>query len=107
MSGSRCWFYVFAITALLGCRDPRLVRAIREGKSAESQTMISGGVDVNSADSTGLTALCVAIKANDKDTFRQLLKKGANPNLCDNVGTSAMHLAARQQDIFWLEEALK
>ncbi len=107
MSGSKLWIYGIVITALFGCRDPRSVRAIREGDSAESQAMISAGADVNTSDSTGSTALCVAIDAGDKDTFRKLLKKGASPNLCDDVGTSAIHLAAEQQDIFWLEVVLK
>ena len=107
MRCSTFWTYGLVLTALLGCRDPRLVQSIRQGDSAVSQSLIDDGVDVNAHDSTGLTALCVAIDANDKDTYRRLLVKGANPNLCDNVGTSAMHLAAQQEDIFWLEEALK
>jgi ankyrin repeat protein len=48
-----------------------------------------------------------AIEAADKGAYLQHFAKGADPNLCDEVGTSAVHLAAEQADIFWLREALK
>jgi hypothetical protein len=48
-----------------------------------------------------------AIEAGDKDAYRQHLAKGADPNLCDAAGTSVVHSAAEQNDIFWLREALK
>ena len=107
MRRSLFWCLVSVLLAVCGCRDPRLVRSIREGESAETQKLISEGADVNTRDASGLTALCVAIDANDKETFRELLAKGASPNLCDNVGTCAVNLAAEQEDIFWLEEVLK
>ena len=107
MRSGKLWICGLVLTALLGCREPRLVQSIRQGTPAMAQTLIDDGADVNARDSTGLTALCVAIEANDKDTYRRLIAKGANLNLCDSVGTSAMHLAAEHEDIFWLEEALK
>ena len=48
-----------------------------------------------------------AIEKGDKETYALLLDKGADCNLCDRVGTSAVHLAAEQEDVFWLRAALK
>ena len=69
--------------------------------------MVVDGVNVNAKDRQGQTALYAAIEARDKETYLLLLGKGANPNLCDHVGMSPIHLAAEQDDIFWLREALQ
>lgn len=115
----------FAVACLVGCHnDPPRQPASRSGSDnrVESRQTISEDVDVNARDYSQLlwgsgvlsqpdgtvrTALCVEIEARDKEAYLQLLAKGADPNLCDSNGMSAMHLAAMQKDVFWLREALK
>ncbi len=53
------------------------------------------------------TALHAAVLAGDKEIYVKLLSSGADPNHCDDRGTSVVHLAAKQEDPFWIREALR
>lgn len=44
-----------------------------------------------------------AIAHRDRSEFERLLAQDANPNDCDNDGSSAMHLGAEQEDVYWLK----
>lgn len=51
------------------------------------------GADIDAKDSNGDTALLLAIKAKEKATLEILLNLGANPNVCDASGKSAVQWA--------------
>jgi hypothetical protein len=87
--------------------DTRLIDAIHRGDPKAAEELIAEGVNVNTQGRGGETALHAAIDAGRKDVYTQLLERGADPNICDAQGTSFVHLAARQDDVFWLREALR
>jgi ankyrin repeat protein len=49
--------------------------------------------DINGRDRNGQTPLFFAIRANNVNWVGRLLKKGADPTICDNKGLSPFHLA--------------
>ena len=100
----------FATTCLVGCNnDPQRQPSIQPGNGnhIEARRTNLEAIDVFAKQTVDKTALCTAIEDDDREKYRQLLAEGDDPNLCDSDGTSAMHLAARQKDLFWLREALK
>merc|ERR1712078_661656 len=48
------------------------------------------GVLVNAQDKDGATPLIIAMKIRDTDMVAELLNKGADPNLADNYGKTAL-----------------
>ncbi|XP_014676382.1 PREDICTED: putative ankyrin repeat protein RF_0381, partial [Priapulus caudatus] len=58
-----------------------LMRAVREGKEAAVQMLLSHGADVNAADSYGETSLYHVPCSGRLDIMRLLLEAGANPNV--------------------------
>jgi uncharacterized protein len=64
--------------------NPRIIAlntAILEGRYAEVQSILNTGIDVNSPDSEGCTAIFIAVLKNSRKLLHTLLKAGANPNL--------------------------
>ncbi len=55
-------------------------------------------INVNSQNSFGLTALSAAVQNEKLGIVRHLLSIGANPNLQDNAGTTALMLAVLRND---------
>ena len=105
MLGALVVSVVVLIVVLRG--DRRLIDAIHRGDQQAAEEFIAEGVNVNTQGRGGETALHAAIDAGHKDVYMQLLGRGADPNICDAQGTSVVHLAARQDDVFWLREALR
>lgn len=102
-------FFLFGcvlVACLAGCGDTRLDQSIRDGNIAAVEKSLSSGADVNAKGKDGQTPLHAAIGAGNKTVYSRLLFLKANPNVCDINGTSVMHLAAQQEDVFWLREAL-
>lgn len=106
-----------SIVLLVGCAsvDPLLVAA-RQGDTSQVETLLKGGSDPNMRDSDGKTPLLVAIEGGvanifisasgsvtstlqpgpgNADTVRVLLRLGADPNLVDKRGESALLIASQ------------
>jgi len=44
----------------------------------------------------GWTPIFYAVRCNDVDIVKLLMKHGANPHICDSTGTSAYHIAVQK-----------
>ncbi len=71
----------------------QLFKAVEEGNLASVKDLISQGVDVNSQNDSGATALMFAVIDGRVDIVTTLLKNGANPNIKTNAGKTAFVLA--------------
>lgn len=74
---------------------PAMIAAIKCGSRLISKFIVAG-VDVNARSSRNETLLMLAaqsIARNPKETFEVLLKAGANVNLQNNLGDTALHMA--------------
>ena len=58
------------------------------------KAIVEYGVHVDSAASTGITALHEAVRTNQLGAIRCLIELGANPNVLDNLGRTPLHWAA-------------
>jgi uncharacterized protein len=68
----------------------------REGVKVEAALSEPGSVIVNTRDvSTGETALHIVVQRRDGDWLGYMLGKGANPNLADKKGMTALMLATQ------------
>ncbi len=78
----------------------------REGNKVEELLSQPGTVIINTRDVTnGETALHIVVQRRDSDWVGFLLGKGANPNLADKRGTTALMLATQLgfvEGINWL-----
>ncbi|KAJ9457220.1 hypothetical protein DIPPA_23260 [Diplonema papillatum] len=61
------------------------------GDTADVQTLLDAGADVNAAAGDGTTALRVAISYSRKAVFAMLVAAGANVNARDSCGETALH----------------
>lgn len=56
--------------------------------------MVDNGAEVDAKDRSGFTALHYATAAKDKERVSYLLQSGANPNVQNNSGSTALHLTS-------------
>jgi uncharacterized protein len=96
----------------LGCFNQpshlQLIRAIKAGDNRRATiTLMDHDLDVNGTDSEGVTPLLQALLSSNKAAYVKLLRKGANPNICDRRGRCVMNQASKEPDTFWLTEAIK
>ncbi len=86
--------------------QPPLIQRIKAGDTAGAEKLINEGADVNAAGEDRETVLLAAIRAANKEIFVALLKHDAHPNAHGDNGWTPMHLAAEQDDTFWLSKLL-
>lgn len=60
-------------------------KAVEKGNIAEINNLINNGVNINSQDDLGRTAIMIAAYANDVETAKALIEKGADVNIQDNM----------------------
>ncbi|XP_018582255.1 cyclin-dependent kinase 4 inhibitor C [Scleropages formosus] len=72
----------------------KLTSASARGDLREVELMITNGADVNQRNEYGYTAL-QAMKLGCPDLATALLKANADPNVCDALGLTVTHDAAR------------
>lgn len=87
--------------------DTPLNRAILLRDRGRLETVLGQSPSLNEQGRYGNTALHTAIEVQDKETYQKLLERHADPDICNHVGTSVMHLAAEQSDVYWIKEAFR
>jgi ankyrin repeat protein len=72
----------------------KLTSAIQEGDSGAIRALLANGVDLNTRDSSGTTALIESIEVNQPELAKELVVAGADPNFPDYTGSTALMDAA-------------
>src|ERR1041384_6097933 len=67
-----------------------LFRAITSGNTAEVRRALAGGISARSIDGNGTPALMAAALFGDAATMKLLLDRGADPNMTDKAGATAL-----------------
>ena len=67
-----------------------LLDAARTGNVPALQSLLATGLDVNTANAQGFTALTLATYGNHAEATQFLLAHGANPNVQDVAGNTAL-----------------
>lgn len=73
--------------------------AVETRDHEQIKTLVAQGIDVDRPLQDGRTALMLVAMTGDKPLVRVLVKAGANVNLKDNLGNSALVLAAHTEQI--------
>ena len=79
-----------------------LLRAVRLNDLASVGVFLEAGIDANSLDRSGRTALQVAVRYGHLDIARLLLDSGAGVDARDADGWTALHHAAQNGDTDFL-----
>ncbi len=74
--------------------EKKFLQAAASGDLAAMAALLERGVDINTRNGNGETALRIAAVNNDVPTTRFLLDKGADPNRADNTGRTPLSRAA-------------
>lgn len=107
---THCGLLLSAV-ALQGCQGDAqtqvVIRALESGDTPTADAIINDKTfDVNAANNNGVTPLLQALTSGNREMFGKLLKRGADPNLCDTEGRCVMNQAATKSDSYWIREAL-
>lgn len=93
---------VFLVNSLyaqsLGSTDSRaidLLAALKAGDERSAHVLLDGVSNVNTTEADGTTALHYAVRNNDIDMTRQLLRKKADVNVRTRYGVTPIYLAAQ------------
>ena len=73
----------------------QLVNAAKDGDLDKVKDLIAEGVDVDSKNKGGTTALMMAARFDNLDIVEYLVEKGADVNAKNELGRSALYMAAR------------
>lgn len=84
-----------------------LAEAAAAGRTDKLDKLLAGGANVNARGVDGMTAVLWAMSRRSKKGVAWLLEHGADPNVVLTLdGTSAISLAAMQEDSWFLKEVL-
>src|SRR5262245_33968262 len=87
---------IVAATLSLGGAELPLIDAVKAGNSDAVVALLkkSGGREVNTREPDGTTALHWAIRGDEDEIVRLLLKAGASPDAANRYGVTPLMLAA-------------
>ncbi len=81
-------------TAGLAEESSGLIRAVRQGRIAELQSLLRGSTDPNTRQADGATALHYAAHRDDLQAASLLIEAGADTNAANQLGATPLWLAA-------------
>ena len=79
-----------ALALQLPAGSVQLLTSIRTGDAPSTEQLLSSGVDVNTRDESGATALMYAAAFGSEPAMRLLLNSGASVNAPDHSGATAL-----------------
>jgi uncharacterized protein len=85
---------VWPAVAMAAGVDLSLIEAVKRGQRDAAVALLARGVDVNSREENGTTALHWAVRANDANLVAALLKTGADASAVNRYGMMPLWLAA-------------
>jgi ankyrin repeat protein len=89
---------VIALSAAAGAslagNEPGLLEAVKAGDQAVVAELLGQGIDPNTAEVDGTTALHWAVRRDDLDVVRRLIRAGANARAANRYGVTPLYLAA-------------
>ncbi len=86
--------FLCAATGIARAADPSLIAAARYEDAAAVRQLLSDGVDPNTRQADGATALHWAVYRQDLDMLAALLEAGADVNSVNRLGASPLFIAA-------------
>ena len=96
---------LFSATSILSMKRSRepdmtvkncdFIEAVKQGRLLAVKEMLMRGVNINSQDDLGHTALMLAIIFEHPDIVNELLNQGANVNARTNTGVTPLMVAAQ------------
>jgi ankyrin repeat protein len=98
------WWAIAQVAAAGG--ESSLVEAARNGMRAEVHAILEQGVDVNGREADGTTALHWAVRADDIEMIRSLLRAGALVAVANRYGVTPLSLAATNGNAAAIEALL-
>ena len=87
--------------------DARLVEDAARGDLASVRQLLGRGVDVDSRDAKGRTAVTAAVYANDLQTVQALIEAGADVDIQDDMRTNAFLAIGETGDVEILRAVLR
>jgi ankyrin repeat protein len=107
-SGLRGSLVVLLLVATLsaGGAEVRLIDAVKASNREAVQALLkksTAATDVNATEADGTTALHWAVRADDQDIARLLLRAGAKPNVANRYGVTPILLAAENANAALIE----
>lgn len=74
------------------------IAAIQGGHAAVVKQLLASGIDINSQDENGWTALFFAVERDDKSMSQHLIKSGIDVSIEGIEGQTALHMAIEKGD---------
>jgi hypothetical protein len=88
-------------------RDARLVGAAGEGDLEEVRRLLADGVDIDSTDATGRTAVTAAVYGGHLEVVRVLIERGADVDVQDETRTNPLLATGETGNVEILREVLR
>jgi ankyrin repeat protein len=99
------WLLTASLVLAAG-NDPRLVEAVKSKDAASIRTLLKSGIDVNTAQGDGATALHWAVHYDDPGIADLLLHAGARANAANDLGVTPLYLACTNRNAAMVEKLL-
>jgi ankyrin repeat protein len=91
---------------VLDTKTQSFFNAVAQGLDDKISSQLKDGVDINSTDSRGRTALHYAVQNGNDELVNNLLERAININKADKYGNTALHYAADKKDEVMVEKLL-